>query len=275
MHVIERGPRDGIPLVMLHGVGVDHRLLLPLDGALEAAAGPWRRLYVDLPGHGASPGDDVASADDVVGAVEAEIEDQLGSAPFAILGNSFGGQIARAVAHRRPASTLGLATLVGVVEARHDRRDVPERALLARDPRAVAALGEAGPGYEEMAVEQSEAGARAYAEYVLPGLESADQRAMERIAADYAIEPPPEASSGAFEAPALMITGRQDQVVGYRDAWASLEHYPRATFAVLDAAGHNAHLDRPSLVQALVLDWLERVRTHAGRVPGPDRGDVR
>lgn len=30
--------------------------------------------------------------------------------------------------------------------------------------------------------------------------------------------------------------------------------------AVLDAAGHNLHLDRPPLVAALLADWLDRVR---------------
>lgn len=59
MHVVERG--SGVPLVLLHGFSVDHRLLLPLDPLIEAAGG-WRRLYFDLPGHGESPAGDVSSA---------------------------------------------------------------------------------------------------------------------------------------------------------------------------------------------------------------------
>jgi len=41
-----------------------------------------------------------------------------------------------------------------------------------------------------------------------------------------------------FLAPTLILTGRQDNICGYRDAWEVLELYPRATFAVLDRAGH-------------------------------------
>jgi pimeloyl-ACP methyl ester carboxylesterase len=73
MHVVERG--SGIPLVLLHGFSVDHRLLLPLDPAIEAAGG-WRRLYFDLPGHGLSAMGGAASTEDVVQVVEAEIRDR-------------------------------------------------------------------------------------------------------------------------------------------------------------------------------------------------------
>ena len=60
--------------------------------------------------------------------------------------------------------------------------------------------------------------------------------------------------------PTLFVTGRQDQVVGYRDTWARVEHYPRSTFVVLDSSGrHNVQIDQPGITSALVADWLERV----------------
>lgn len=51
-HVVRRG--TGVPLVMVHGNGVDHRLLLELDEVF-AAPGRWERIHVDLPGFGRSP----------------------------------------------------------------------------------------------------------------------------------------------------------------------------------------------------------------------------
>jgi hypothetical protein len=84
----------------------------------------------------------------------------------------------------------------------------------------------------------------AFIDYVYPGLGAADEAALQRIASRYALDHEPEDASSPFTQPSLFITGRQDQVVGYRDAWARIEHYPRSTFAALDAAGHNVHLDQ-------------------------------
>jgi pimeloyl-ACP methyl ester carboxylesterase len=59
------------------------------------------------------------------------------------------------------------------------------------------------------------------------------------------------------------VTGRQDSAVGYLGAWELLDHYPRATFAVLDRAGHALPHEQPELLRALVSEWLDRVREHA------------
>ena len=65
-----------------------------------------------------------------------------------------------------------------------------------------------------------------------------------------------------LSAPALIVTGRQDAVVGYRDAWSIIENFPRATFAVLDRAGHTLEVDQQPLFRALVNEWLDRVEEY-------------
>lgn len=62
-----------------------------------------------------------------------------------------------------------------------------------------------------------------------------------------------------FGKPTLIVTGRQDMVVGYRDAWTILESYPRATFAVIDRADHGWPIDTLGLFGALIDDWLARI----------------
>ncbi|WNM23293.1 alpha/beta fold hydrolase [Demequina capsici] len=263
MHIVERG--SGTPIVLIHGFGVDHRVLTSLDDVI-ANAGGWRRLYVDLPGHGRSAGDGVSSTDEVAEAVKAAIQDRLGDAAFAVIGNSFGGMIARRVAHDLRDRILGLATVAGVFIASVDDRTVPERSLVLEDAALVESLGDAGGAFADMAVVHTAENAQAFLRHVQPGLEAADQATMDRIADEYGFaEEPEEESPDPFTAPSLFLMGRQDHVVGYEDAWARQAHYPRATFATLDSAGHNVHLERPEVANVLMLDWLQRMRAEAQR----------
>ncbi|MBT2534013.1 alpha/beta hydrolase [Arthrobacter sp. ISL-48] len=249
---------EGRALVAIHGFGVDHRIMLPLEEFVSAAG--WQRIYIDLPWASSPPVRSAASAQDVADGVVDEIRQHLGEEPFAVIGNSFGGMIARFVAHELREQVLGLATLAGVFEPDHEARSLPARQILRRDPKALAHAGPALEDYEEMSVIQTEATVAAFTRYALPGLQAADQTVIDRISADYALRVQPEVEYPApFEAPSLHVFGRQDHVTGYEDGWQLRDHYVRGTYAVLDAAGHNVHLEQPTLTAALVSDWLARI----------------
>jgi pimeloyl-ACP methyl ester carboxylesterase len=113
----------------------------------------------------------------------------------------------------------------------------------------------------EALVVQSRQGLDRLREHFLPGAALHDYKHSERVRTTSpglsfdvgALEQP-------FEKPALILTGRQDSTVGYQDAWEILAHYPRATFAVLDRAGHFLGIaEQSELVSALIFEWLERV----------------
>ena len=251
---------SGTRVVLLHGFGLDHRSLLPLEPTFERS-GQWRRLYLDLPGATQSPVGAVENSQEVADAVLDEIVKRVGSEPFAILGNSYGGMIARYVAHELRSQVLGLATVAGVFVAPHAERSVPPRTVLKQDPEIGSVLGAALEQYREDAVVESGDDARAFLKYVLPGLEGADGAALDRIAGNYALDREPEdAHPEPFVQPTLHITGRQDDVVGYADALSRIEHYPRATFTTLDAAGHNILFEQRDLCSELIANWLTRVR---------------
>jgi pimeloyl-ACP methyl ester carboxylesterase len=61
------------------------------------------------------------------------------------------------------------------------------------------------------------------------------------------------------DAPALILTGRHDVATGYRDAWPLMADLPRATYAVLDGAGHGVEEEQLALFHALAGAWLDRV----------------
>ncbi|MCQ1947525.1 MULTISPECIES: alpha/beta fold hydrolase [unclassified Arthrobacter] len=261
--MIAREIGNGQPLVLIHGFGVDHRIMLPLEGALGDLA--WRRIYLDLPWAEHGSRTPAAGAQEVADGVVEEIRNRLGDEPFALIGNSFGGMVARHVAHTLKDQVLGLATLASVFTAIHEDRVLPPRQIIHRDPALIEAGADGSADFEDEAVLQTADAFAGFSEYVLPGLRGADQALMEQIAADYALDTEPElAHAQPFEAPSLHIFGRQDHVTGYEDGWAVRENYPRGTFTVLDAAGHNLHLERPALVSALMRDWIERVEIHVG-----------
>ena len=63
----------------------------------------------------------------------------------------------------------------------------------------------------------------------------------------------------AFDGPSLIVTGRLDDSVGFRDAWRLVPKLTRATFVVLDRAEHGLPIDQQTLFEALVVDWLDRL----------------
>ena len=246
--------------MLLHGFGLDHRSLLPLDPTFERA-GHWRRIYLDMPGATGTPANEIAGSQEVADAVTDEIRARVGAEPFAVLGNSFGAMIARHIAHELRPHILGLATLAGVFVAPHDNRKVPPRTVLRQDPDIILLLGAALNQYREGAVVESPKDAQTFLQYDLPGLTGADQTALDRIAKNYALDQEPEDKHpDPFLPPTLHLTARQDDVVGYEDAWTRLAHYPRATFATLDAAGHNVLSEQHDLCAALITNWLTRIR---------------
>lgn len=84
-----------------------------------------------------------------------------------------------------------------------------------------------------------------------------DLPGMGRIFAGWRVD----VGSGPCLAPALIVAGRCDSIVGYSDATELLEGYPHATLAVLDGAGHALMHERPEPLAALVRDWLDRTRS--------------
>ncbi|KJK44705.1 2-hydroxy-6-oxo-6-phenylhexa-2,4-dienoate hydrolase [Lentzea aerocolonigenes] len=253
MHFVEHGA--GTPVLAIHGWTPDHRLMLGCLEPFFATRPGYRRLYPDLPAMGKSPADGVESSDDVLAALE-EFADKEIDGPFLLIGESYGGYLARALAHRRPEQVAGLALICPTGTAVHAAdRTVPAFELRRSDGAELdPALAEQ---FDGMAVVRTAETARRFAEEIVPGLQVADLAAMARIQQRWELSDGPEL--GTYDRPALILTGRQDHVTGYEDVYPLLPHYPYATFAVLDTAGHNLQIEQPQLFNALLSEWLDRV----------------
>ncbi|GAA1673134.1 alpha/beta hydrolase [Kribbella yunnanensis] len=249
---------EGTPVLALHGWTPDHRLMTGcLEPVFKGLTG-YRRIYPDLPAMGQSPAGDIDSSDGILAAVEAFIDEQIGAEPFLLIGESYGGYLARAIARSRPAQVTGLAMIcpIGTVVENADRR-VPEHVVLRSEPGVRESLGP-DEDFTDLAVVETAAALAAYRRDIAPGLAAADTVALERILKKRELSIDPE-SGPPYERPTLIVCGRQDAVVGFEDQYVLLPHYPRATFAVLDVAGHNLQIEQPELFDALIREWLSRV----------------
>jgi pimeloyl-ACP methyl ester carboxylesterase len=252
VHYIEHG--DGLPVLALHGAGVDHREVMACLEPVFAALDGYRRIYLDLPGMGRTPAPEtISSADDVLDVLLAFIDEVIGQQPLLIAGHSAGGYYAQAIAELRPEQVVGLALLCPLLTGIHD---VPEHNV-------VVSSGNIGSAeFSDYFTVQTAETLDRYERYVEPAARLADQKALARIGERWELAPRP-GEMAAYRCPTLLLTGRQDSTVGYARAWELLEQYPRATFAVLDRAGHALPHEQPELLRALVTEWLDRVREHA------------
>jgi len=125
VHHVEHG--TGVPLVALHGSGVDHS---EMEAAVEAVVpAGYRRIYPDLPGMGRSTAEGLNGNDDVVRRLGDFLE-HLAAGPVLLLGHSYGAYLTRGVAARRPDAVRGLALLCPAAER---SRNVPEHQVLHQD----------------------------------------------------------------------------------------------------------------------------------------------
>ena len=114
--------------------------------------------------------------------------------------------------------------------------------------------------FESFSVVQDERTWKRTKEEIIPGLRIVDKVFLNKILeCGYGFSFDIDRELKPFQRPSLFLLGRQDHMVGYRDAWKIIESYPRATIAILDVAGHNLQIEQESLFNALVNEWIDRI----------------
>jgi pimeloyl-ACP methyl ester carboxylesterase len=126
MKLYSKSVGEGMPIVMLHGFSLDHRMM---EGCMEPIfqeQDGWRRLYVDLPGMGRSPGEDwIQGSDDMLTVVLDWLDEAVPDGPFLLAGESYGGYLAQGVLYRRMDRVKGMLLICPVVVAERSRRQLP------------------------------------------------------------------------------------------------------------------------------------------------------
>jgi pimeloyl-ACP methyl ester carboxylesterase len=215
LHVRHRPPTgpNAVPCVLLHGLAVSHRYLIPTARRLSR-----RAVYVpDMLGFGLSdkPSDvlDVGEHAEVL----ATWLDSVGTPPAAVLGNSFGCQVAVELASRRPDLVAALI-LVGPTT----------------DPRAASMPAQIGRLIRDLPGEDWRQGPILLADFRDAGA----RRIVTTLR--YAVRDHIETKLPGIRVPTLLVRGARDRIApqSWLDRAAILT--PTARTLVIEGAAHNA-----------------------------------
>jgi pimeloyl-ACP methyl ester carboxylesterase len=260
---------SGTPIVMVHGWGVDHRLMKGcMESALQSTYGNWQRIYFDLPGMGRTPGRPwITGSDRMLEIIMEFIDGIIPDKDFVLAGQSYGGYLARGLLNKRFSRILGLLLLCPstapwtVTNGKIDKGDVPVLSVLEKDETFLAGLSAKDRNdFGYLSVIQNERTWNRYSREILPGVRAANNRFLDNtLGQNVPFGFPVDSLQKPFTNPALILLGRQDSAVGYRDQLKFIENYPRASYVVLDKAGHSLQTEQETLFTALVSEWLDRI----------------
>jgi len=256
---------SGKPVLMVHGMGVDHRALKGcMEPVFRTRKDEWMRIYFDLPGMGKTPGATwIENSDNMAQLISMFVDAILPEASFAIVGYSYGGYLARSIVHEMPEDIKGMLLIGPLIIPEGEQRDITPGPALWKDAKTLEAFDPETRQLLDLFVTwQDKKNCRRFMKELGAGFSSGDEQAQARIRGKtetYAFSFDIDHDPAPFTKPSLIILGRQDYLVGYRDAFRLVDRYPRASFAVLDSAGHAMQIDQAALFGALVAEWLDRM----------------
>ncbi|WP_405435736.1 alpha/beta hydrolase [Streptomyces avidinii] len=247
------GPRDGAPVILIHGHPFNRTMWAPQTAALTAAG--YRVITPDLRGYGESPvvpGRALLAdlADDLAALLAG-----LGIEQVVVGGVSMGGQIAMEVRLRHPGLVRALvlsdtSPVPETPDGAKFRRETAER-LIAEGMRPYAedVLDKMLAAYNVIAMPETAARVSAMMCATDPeGAAAALRGRAERP--DYR-----PVLAGAAE-PCLVLVGADDAYTPVAEAEALHALLPHSVLTVIEGAGHLPGLERPEAFNRALLDFL-------------------
>ncbi len=232
LHVERMG--QGQPLLILHGWAGHMAPMKAVFEPLFTCESTIERIYIDLPGMAESVATlSVLTTDFVLKSLIEFIQAEI-KGPLLLAGYSYGGYLARAISAQIPEQIKGLFLLAPMIEPAHDKRQLPDVDWFYE----TAICKQARKKSDSFWLVQNEV-------------------ALDQLRKHYGLQKS-IAQVPVFEKPTLILLGQQDGTVGYKDQLKMLDDYPRASFAILDMAGHNLQAEQSQVFNFFVKNWLER-----------------
>jgi pimeloyl-ACP methyl ester carboxylesterase len=260
LHVIDEGPPDGPPLLLLHGFASSTFTWRKIRPALMQTG--FRVLTLDTQGNGASARvTEPHYATQVMARQALAVLSQLGIPKADVIGHSFGGRLALQMALLAPQSVGRIAALCP--EAFANAR--PGVAKLVGAPLIGYPLAyfSTAPGL----VKTGLAYVSAAKDWLTPETVEGYARPVgvrghldAQIAASCSPKDEPERSVPAcyreIAQPVLLLWGSRDPIFPADHGTRLQREMPNATLQVIDGAGHVLHEEQPDAVAQHLLSWL-------------------
>jgi 2-hydroxy-6-oxonona-2,4-dienedioate hydrolase len=256
VRVVESGPPNGTPVLLVHGWG---GCLYSFRSAIAALAGAGHRaIAVDLHGHGLSSEAQGRGGYDLPSMVEhlRQIVETLGIGPAVIAAHSMSGRVALEFARAHPSRVRGLALLAA---AGVTRLVVP--VLLVRPTFALASR--IGPGAVPRAavrfVLRAVWGklrtftAKDIDEYWAPSQFPRYGRALSTLLRDFDWSVVDRASIAELPIPVVIVVGACDPILGVRNVAELTSQVAPKRVVVLERVGHVVTDEAPDEVNAELL----------------------
>jgi pimeloyl-ACP methyl ester carboxylesterase len=261
MQVVEHGPRDAPPIVLIHCFTC---AINWWDGMMPLLDRNHRVIAVDLLGHGGSekPASGYSIPDQAN--VVAQILGEMGVSGAEVVGHSLGGPVAIALAEKSPQTVSRLVTIDSIPDDSYG--DVGFIGELPFKPVLGEALWRIKPDFSirdglEVAFAPGFSVPDAFVEDVKRMTYTSYADSHDAFD-DYTGEKPLPARAAATGKPVLAIMGAEEQIAS--DPRAALAAY-RAAGAqtkLIQGAGHSPNVEKPAETAALVLGF-DKAAQHA------------
>lgn len=248
---------EGTPIVFFHGWGVDRHLMSGcFEPVFEGGLSSYRRIYIDLPGMGKSiAGKDIRTSDDMLEVLYHFVKDVIGT-EIILVGESYGGYLARGFVHEHQDLVKSLILLCPLVYPGYRQGQVEPLHVIERDEEFLQTLTEEQyNGFTFINVILTKKVWKLYERDILPGLELQDSHFLENVL-DGAFSFDVDDLETPFTKPCLIVVGKHDTEVGYKDQFRLLEKYPNASYVAINNAGHNLQIEQAEWFQSTVKNWF-------------------
>ncbi|MFC6322925.1 alpha/beta fold hydrolase [Companilactobacillus baiquanensis] len=235
----------GFPVYFFHGMSQDSTGMI--ENYEPVMSMGIKRIYLDLPGMGNSQDiSSVHNSDDVLNLVIEFIEQITGDQKIAICGHSYGGYICLGLLKELGSKIKAAFITCPVIHANKENRDISKHKNIIQEE-----LNTDDPNYQKflkMDVLINQKSWQNYQRAILPGLKKYNIEFWNQIKAShnysFSFEKELVADLAHNKTDVMILLGKNDQIVGYRDQLTLLDPDNEIQISVLNDSGHNLFTDK-------------------------------